>query len=160
MQPKQKEIHDVNVKIRETIVIGVMHLLNCPGQALVVRFKREGQDHFTPAFRIKYMNTAGGMQIGLHDVIVNGLGSGQYLPAGETVEILKAAIAKIRNVVERQDSFADRFDRDDQRVVDLEVILVNENIHPVGHTNNNDYEDLFPDAIGITLTLPENIETL
>lgn len=159
MQAVQKELYEVKAEIRQSIAVGVMRLLSNPNQALVIRFKREGQEHFTPDFRIKYMKTAGGMQIAFHDIVVNGLGSGRYFAAGEAQAIMDAAIGQIRRIITRQDEFADRFKRDDQRVVDLQVILVDEEVQPVGHTKHDEYLDIFPDATTITLEMPPGMKT-
>ena len=159
MQAKQQELHNVPVTMREAIVFGLMHLREHPERALVLRFKRENSEHFTPAFRIKFMQTAGGMQFGFSDIIANGVTSGRYLPPNDTAALLTTAIEKIRHVIESQERFADRFDREDQRVVDLELILVDEIVQPVDQTNPNDFDDLFPDAGTVELKLPSDVKT-
>jgi len=159
MQAAQKELYEVSSSIRSAVIVGAVHLRENSNKAMVLRFKREGQEHFTPAFRIKYMQTAGGMMYGIHDIIVNGLGSGIYEGDGEIGDLMTTVTMKIRQVIDRQENFADRFNRDDQRVVDLQVIMVDEELQPVGHTRHDEYVDLFPEAETITLELPADVKS-
>lgn len=159
MQAIQKELYEVKREIRQSIAVGCVHLIANPNQALVVRFKREGQDHYMPDFRIKYMETAGGMQLAIHPIVANGLGSGRYFQASEAPAIMDAVIGQIRRIITRQEEFADRFQRDDQRVVDIQVIMVDELAQPVERTRPDEFMDLFPAAETVELKLPSDVKT-
>lgn len=160
MLPVQQELHKVSVELREKLVVGLVYLYDDPDRALLVRHRCEGSTHHMPSFRIKYMNTAGGLQVGFHDVVGNGLGSGQYLPFPNTVEILELMITKIQQRIESQDRLADTFQQESQRVVDIDIIMIDESKQSIERNSHLSFDDIFPNPEVDRLDLPNQLEDI